>query len=338
MKNSVRKTTLIPIAGGKGGVGKSLITSNLAVSLASKGMKTIVVDLDFGGSNLHSYLGMHNDYPSIGDYLLTKEGTLSDYQVSSPFPNLTLIPGDGRTPFLANLPYAQKIKLARQIQHLDADYVLLDIGAGASFNTIDYFGMSGKGLLVTTPDFPALMNMITFLKNFLLRNIIARIKNLPRTEGIIKEIKNQTTSSSHFSLSHLRDKLFMLNPEAAHQVDFVFDHFTPRIILNMGDEAQNIRIAKKVNQAILDQLSVFIEWFGFLYFDNEIRQSVRNRNVFMQTHPESRSGVIIERLANSIVTGWHFKRNNSYEQLLSEAISFEDKWKMRTRTNPLDPS
>ncbi|NIQ98502.1 MAG: CpsD/CapB family tyrosine-protein kinase, partial [Desulfuromonadales bacterium] len=47
-------TVIIPVAGGKGGVGKSLLTANLAIALAQAGQKTIAVDLDMGGSNLHS--------------------------------------------------------------------------------------------------------------------------------------------------------------------------------------------------------------------------------------------------------------------------------------------
>ena len=61
--------TIIPIASGKGGVGKSFITANLAIALAKLGKQVIVADLDFGGSNLHTCLGIHNTHPGIGDFL-----------------------------------------------------------------------------------------------------------------------------------------------------------------------------------------------------------------------------------------------------------------------------
>ena len=54
------KSVIIPVASGKGGVGKSIVTANLAVSLANSGYSTVAVDLDLGGSNLHSYLGLLN--------------------------------------------------------------------------------------------------------------------------------------------------------------------------------------------------------------------------------------------------------------------------------------
>ena len=62
-------TTIIPVAGGKGGVGKSFVTANLAVALAQRGHRTIAVDLDLGNSNLHSLLGLENRYPGVGEYL-----------------------------------------------------------------------------------------------------------------------------------------------------------------------------------------------------------------------------------------------------------------------------
>jgi flagellar biosynthesis protein FlhG len=62
-------TTIIPVASGKGGVGKSLIAANLSMALARLGHETVAVDLDLGGSNLHSYFGLPNKFPGIGDYL-----------------------------------------------------------------------------------------------------------------------------------------------------------------------------------------------------------------------------------------------------------------------------
>jgi flagellar biosynthesis protein FlhG len=60
---------IIPIASGKGGVGKSFLTANLAMALAAMGHRVIAVDLDLGGSNLHTFLGLANRYPGIGDFI-----------------------------------------------------------------------------------------------------------------------------------------------------------------------------------------------------------------------------------------------------------------------------
>ena len=52
------KNKILPIAGGKGGTGKSFLVANLSIALAAQGFKVVVIDLDLGGSNLHSYRGL----------------------------------------------------------------------------------------------------------------------------------------------------------------------------------------------------------------------------------------------------------------------------------------
>src|SRR5688572_2959593 len=102
------QTTIIPIAGGKGGVGKSFVTANLGVALAQS-ERTIVVDADLGNSNLHSFLGIENRYPGVGEFL---RGTIkcapNELVQKTRVPLLGFVPGDGRVPFMANITYAQK--------------------------------------------------------------------------------------------------------------------------------------------------------------------------------------------------------------------------------------
>ena len=99
---------IVPIAGGKGGVGKSFLTANLAAALAEMGHRTIAVDADLGASNLHSFLGLPNEYPGIGDFLKARTAELDEMLVPTTIPNLHFLPGEGRTPFMANIPHAQK--------------------------------------------------------------------------------------------------------------------------------------------------------------------------------------------------------------------------------------
>ena len=140
VKNEAREagnsgSIIIPVASGKGGVGKSFISANLAIALAELGHKVIAVDLDFGGANLHSFLGLSNRNPGIGDFLQARIAELDELLVPSDIPNLQFLSGDGKTPFMANIAYAQKIKLISRLKKLPADYILLDLGAGSSFNT-----------------------------------------------------------------------------------------------------------------------------------------------------------------------------------------------------------
>ena len=162
-----QQKTIIPIAGGKGGVGKSLFVANLGISLAEMGQQAVAVDLDLGSSNLHTYLGLPNINPGIGDFLKVKKVSLNDYLMETGVDNFSFLPGDGKSPFMANIPYAQKLRLIREVKKIDARYILVDLGAGSTFNTLDFFGMANSGIIISTFEYSAIMNVLMFLKNFI---------------------------------------------------------------------------------------------------------------------------------------------------------------------------
>src|SRR5262245_27781643 len=164
--------TIIPIAGGKGGVGKTFLTANLAIALALRGHSTVAVDLDLGNSNLHSFLGLENSYVGIGEFLRgTVECAPEEMIIETSVPGLGFIAGDGRMPFMADIDDDQKTRLLQSLKQLPARYVLLDLSAGTSFNTLDLFLSADSGILVTTPEYPAIMNMLVFAKNLVLRAV-----------------------------------------------------------------------------------------------------------------------------------------------------------------------
>jgi flagellar biosynthesis protein FlhG len=122
--------------------------------LAEQGHEAIAVDLDLGSSNLHSFLGLRNEFPGVGDYLRGRPSPLQDFLVETKIPRLKFVPGDGRMPFMANITHHQKRRLIKDLKTLPARYVLLDLGAGSSFNVLDFFKIVGSGIVVTTPEYP----------------------------------------------------------------------------------------------------------------------------------------------------------------------------------------
>lgn len=321
-----QKTTLIPIGGGKGGVGKSLTAANLSAALAELGKKVVLVDLDMGGANLYSYLGLQNNKPGIGDFLLNKQGRLCDYQTDTGQPGLSYIPGDGRTPFMANLLHVQKVKLCRELKSLQADYVILDIGAGSSFNTIDFFSLAPHGMLLTTPDSPALMNMLAFLKSFVLRTILARIKKHPGTEPLIRVIQRQTISSSLLTVEMIRNRLLEIAPLAAQEVDRITATCRPRVVFNFTDSPDDLQIAHPVGNAAGSQLSLRFDWFGLLHYDPAVRRSLQRKRLLLSDAPTSLFAAGIRRLAEQVIDSWDRQSDMSFELLQASSHSFHRRW------------
>ncbi|MEO7094277.1 MAG: P-loop NTPase [Polyangiales bacterium] len=153
---------IVAIAGGKGGVGKSTVAANLALAIGRLGHRVALVDADLGAANLHTMLGALHPARTLSDFLDHNIETLDEARLNVA-PNVDLIPGASR-PGSANLPSAQKLRLIRGIARLDADCILVDVGAGTSYTVVDLLGAADIKLLVVAPQLPSLHNAYALLK------------------------------------------------------------------------------------------------------------------------------------------------------------------------------
>ena len=133
-----------PIGGGKGGTGKTFVTGSLGILLAREGYQTLLIDLDLGAANLHTTIGAPDPEKSLSDFVNKKVASLDETIIPTPTPNLFMISGAMNNLDIANLAHEQKMKIRRDIVKLPYDYILLDLGAGTSFNIIDFFMISAS--------------------------------------------------------------------------------------------------------------------------------------------------------------------------------------------------
>ncbi|MBF0228381.1 MAG: AAA family ATPase [Desulfamplus sp.] len=190
------RVEIVAVVGPKGGVGKTSISANLAIALAKQGKRVVAVDLDLGASNLNTFLGIRNPKYTLDDFVLNKVGKLEDIVLeinvkggSPTFNNETSIDNigficGGNIPGIANLHYSKKMKLLRNLSMLEYDFVLLDLGAGASHNVVDFVLVSQKNLLVTTPEVPSILNTYSFLKTLVFRKLNIAFKELNNQKAI----------------------------------------------------------------------------------------------------------------------------------------------------------
>jgi len=293
--------TIIPIASGKGGVGKSFFTANLAIALAGMGHETVVVDLDLGGANLHSFLGLSNRHPGIGDFLKARSAELVDLVVQTDTPHLQFLPGDGRTPFMANIPYAQKIRLITHLVKLPAQYILLDLGAGASFNTLDFFRLSSHGILITSPEYPSVMNMLGFLKNLIYRVIEGSFTRNQYIRDLMRSIYKLPMGEQKASIESLRSAIVRIDAEAGDVITSICNKYRPRIVFNMGEHPDELKIAEQISKSLRDLLAIEVDYFGFVFSDRTVRESVKKGTAHFSGYGESAAAKAIARIAERVV-------------------------------------
>ncbi len=292
---------LIPIAGGKGGVGKTFLAANLGIALAEQGKDVIVADLDLGGSNMYSFLGLTNRYPGIGDFLKTKSADLQEMLVPTGAPRLRFLPGEGRTPFMANLAHVQKRKLISRIVKLPCDYLLLDLGAGTTFNTLDFFLLSDHGIIVTTPEYPSIMNMMSFLKHLILRAVEKKFSRNFRVREGLKAAFNKPITDERLDIPSIRAMVEAVDPASVQAVDKLCRKYRPRVVFNMGDHPDEILVTEQVSQGLRDILTMEVDYFGFVFRDPNVRQSINRKELFFPNHKTSLAAGNIAKIAERIL-------------------------------------
>ena len=169
--------TIYSIGGGKGGVGKSFVAASLGTLLAGSGKSVVLVDLDLGGlqpAHLFGYAGTRRWIEPLSGPGRNADRAGGGFKTFKD--NLFLISSNNCSMEIPNLCHAQKIKLINAIQGLPYDYIILDLGAGTNFNTLDFFLVSQQGIFVCTPEPTSIENTFRFIKAVYLRGLKQIVK------------------------------------------------------------------------------------------------------------------------------------------------------------------
>lgn len=229
-----RRAKVIAVGGSKGGIGKSLFAANLGVLFASQGKKTVVVDLDLGGANLHFYLGHSRILrKNINDFLRKRIPSLEEAMIQTGYGPL-LLGGNSSELGAANLHFSRKLKLLRAIPNIDADYVILDIGGDTSFNILDFFLSADCGIVMTTRDSASYIGSYQFMKAALYR----KIQRIGGPEARLEPAAEGSGANHLTTNAAIRDRLHRLSaPEPSPHPPSPKEDFKERIArLTLSDE------------------------------------------------------------------------------------------------------
>jgi flagellar biosynthesis protein FlhG len=286
--------TIISVASGKGGVGKSMVVSNLGLLLARQGQRVILVDMDIGGANLHILFGMFHPPTTLTDFFTNRLINLEElaHPLAKPLP-LRLIPGTGETLITANLQHAKKKRLIRHLQKLDADIILVDVGAGTSYHTLDFFLLADHFLAVATPDPTSVLDLYRFIKLAAIRKVLtAFLARDPIAEALL--------SQDFHSITEVLEAVGRTSKSGVALAQQALQGFQPALILNRmtpKSRINTLHLRNLLKQYVGADLSVL----GNIPEDPQVQQSVLKYLPVVEFAPKSPAALAFDHIAENVV-------------------------------------
>ncbi len=293
--------TLISVASGKGGVGKSVVSANLALALAKSGRQVILADLDVGGADAHIMFGELNPPVTLTDFLNKRVSRLDEAAIPiSIHPNLRLIVGTGETLANANMAYARKKRLTKQFRDLEADIVVIDIGAGTNYHALDFFLMADLHLAVATPEPTAVLDLYRFIKLAAIRRVLAGF--------LARSPLSEVLSNRDFtSVEEVLEVAGAGDAEGRDAAAATLQSFRPGLIINRVADGSNVNVSylrKVLHQYVGGDLTLL----GEIPEDPAVSRAVRRFLPVIEAAPESSAAkgllalsVAVQRLVSACV-------------------------------------
>jgi flagellar biosynthesis protein FlhG len=289
-----------PIGGGKGGSGKSFLTCALGQLLAGLGKKTLLIDLDLGAANLHTLVNVPYPAKNLSDFIRKKIPLLEDVVLETPVSNLFLISGSNNTLDVANLPYEQKLKTLRAISKLNYECILLDLGAGTSFNTLDFFLISQNGIFITTPEPTSIENVYRLVRSIYFRRIRQYF-----TASDFKALEEQAVrffgDNSFYKPECMMQLVKKMHPEIGIKLDNDFNAYRFKLILNQLRKQDNTILGSHICKLIEKHLGFKIDFAGNIAYDEHVHDAICQRVSFLDRYPYTHTASDLRELSKQII-------------------------------------
>lgn len=302
VENATSRRQIWSVGGGKGGIGKSLIAASLAWQLARMGRRVVLVDADLGGANLHTCLGLPAPARTLADFIQRRVDSIEEALAETGAPGLRLLSGAADLLSAANIKYVQKMRVLNRVRTLDVDVVLIDIGAGTSYNILDFFLVSDVSILAVVPEPTSIENGYRFIKSALYRRLRAAAPH----GGIRQYVEAALDPKNALGLRTPVDLVRRVeteDPVAAATLRREMTAFQPRFVVNEVRDERDVAIGHQLIAACSRHLGIRASYAGYVHFDDAVWRAVRRRRLFMADAPTSRAAEEVRQLTRGLLKG-----------------------------------
>ncbi len=285
---------IIAVGGGKGGVGKSMVSANLAAKLAQAGKKVLAIDLDLGGANLHTYFGVTPPRYGATD-LLKSDLSWDKLVIETPVHGVSLVTAganDHDSWLGGDLASNDFERITRFIlsakSEAKADIVLIDLGAGSHRHTLDFFSLAHIAMLTVLPEPTSIENAYVFLKAWLFHTIDSvayRLGSLRMGD----QFKAFLATPEHMRGGY-HEKMRLAPQHLRPLAEAVKSAQIGRklgIIVNQARAQKDIDLGKSVEVITSRYFGFDSQAMGYLNYDETALKALRSRHLLCADFPHS---------------------------------------------------
>ena len=294
------KRAIWAVGGGKGGIGKTILTTNMAVYLSWLNKKVVVIDMDLGGANLHTSLGIGTPKKTLSDLLLGRVENIHDLVQETPIKNLHLISGAQDPVGIANMRHMHKTRLLRKFKEIEADYILLDLGAGTTFNTLDFFLYADRKIVVVTPEPTSIENAYRFMKSAFYR-MLRSSTHSPKVRQVIEQAMNERSTRNISTPKDLLHEVTRLSPEDGSLLQEHMKQFYISLVVNQVRVKTEGDIGTSIEMVCERYFGMKVDYMGYLPYDNAVWQSIKRRSPFIVDTPNAMAVTHLEGILRSLI-------------------------------------
>ncbi len=266
---------------GKGGVGKTFVSSSLGITLSKLNHKVLLIDFDLSGANLHTTFGENPSAKNLSNYF-KNEAPLKDLYYATQIPRLSLVQGfwDSWSP--TSLSVEQVRQMIQDCRELPFDYVLFDLGPGHSQIHLELFFHADERILVTNSEPTSVEKNYRFIEAFICHSLKedATQDSYAKLEHTLKSYRSHK-KQGHFSFRNY------LHSECGFDFNF-FEQLQQkplRLIVNESRSRLDQDLGHSIKSVCNKYFDLSIDYVGCIDFDNAVWQSVKSREPVLIDKP-----------------------------------------------------
>lgn len=300
------------VAGGKGGVGKSIFCALLGIAIAGLDKKVVIVDADFGGPNQHDIFGIKVQPGSYWQYV--DEGkNLHALAQPTGFKNLRIIPGSEEAYDPQRMHVLRKIKLVQALRNLDADYVIMDLGPRTGQKDLDFFLTADLQVLLSTAEPTSMENLSRIIKSLVMRKTQTAFSSLSHKPlPFDADIESGAESFVEGMIAHMQ----ALDMPAEEIFRRILGSFNIRLIFNMVESADYAKQAHLLNKYLGHELGLTFHVTGCIRQDPAVHESLQARDMNLMTSYSNRAFQDILEITQKLMVA----RNRAPEPLSLKTV------------------